>query len=133
MLFLSYLYPLAAERPVQGSQRFCRNLEEFCPLQPVILSNFAMSQDLWRSGFPCGGRMDPLHILNPSNNPDLLVNTATENLPQLTNRVSDTARFCLSFALESTVGWKSTLAYETITNCWPGRFSAAYCTHIFQT
>ena len=58
---------------------------------------------------------------------------ATAHLSQLNNMVPETACFCLSLALQSTVGWISTMVYETSTNCWPERFSVAYCTHRVQT
>ena len=76
---------------------------------------------------------DPLHLLKPSNNPDLYVNTKQLRICTSLIIWFDTACFCLSLTLESTVGWISTLAYETSTNCWPESFSVAYCTQKVQT
>jgi hypothetical protein len=66
----SELFKLA-EWPIKGSQTECWSFGEFCSLLSHIL---AMLQDSWRSGFLCGAKMDPLQLLNPSNNPHLYVN-----------------------------------------------------------
>jgi hypothetical protein len=52
---------------------------------------------------------------------------ATAHLSQPTGMVSDIAYFCLMLTLELRVGWISTLAYETSTNCWPVSFAVVYC------
>ena len=52
---------------------------------------------------------------------------ATAHLSQMTITVPDIACFCLSLALESNVGWTSTMAYETCTNGWPQSFLVVYC------
>jgi len=93
----------------------------------------AMLQDPWRSGFLCGAKMTPSppkllkqHRLICQN-----IATAYFSLSWLIWFRHSPLR--LSLALESTVGWISTLAYGTNTNCWPGRFPVVYCTHTVQT
>ena len=122
-----------AEWPMKGSQRVCRSLEGFSSLPSHILSRFPMLQNCWKSGFLCGARREFLHLPNPSNFPDLYVNIWQVHSSQLINMVPDTACFCLSVALEFTVGWISTLACGMNTKCWPERFSVVYCMHIVQT
>ena len=52
----------------------CRSLEEFRSLPSDKLHWYAKLQEPWRLGFLCGARMEPLHLLNPSKQPDLYVN-----------------------------------------------------------
>jgi hypothetical protein len=50
----------------------CQSLEELCSILTEIPQCFSKLQDLWRSEFLCGTRMD--HHLNPSKSPNLHIN-----------------------------------------------------------
>ena len=74
----------------------------------------------------------PLAPSKPLQQPDAHVNTQQLHICLSWPIQFQTACFCLSFALESTVGWISTLDYDISTNCWPEMFSVAYCTNIVR-
>jgi hypothetical protein len=122
----SELFKLA-KQCIMESQIAFQSLEEFCSFLSNILWRFAMLQDPWR-----WSQNGPAPPPKPLQQPWYICqHVATVHLSQATNTFSDTC-FSLSLILDSSVGWISTLTYETSTNCWPERFSVVYCTHIFQ-
>jgi hypothetical protein len=61
--------------------------------------------------------MEPLHLLNPSNNPDLYDNTQQLRIFPAAYMVLDTACFVYRSQWSPLHIEISTLAYEMITNC----------------
>jgi hypothetical protein len=87
-------------------RRCCKQCVEVCSLLSNKTQSLAMMQDPWWSGFLCGARMYPLHLLNPSTNLDLYKSTHSNCAfyPSWLIRF----RHCwlhLQLALEFTVGW----------------------------
>jgi hypothetical protein len=64
-----------AEGLLYTSRAACWSWEEFCSLLTNKLQWLAKLQDPWRSGFLIGVRIYPLHLLNPSTNLNINVNT----------------------------------------------------------
>ena len=113
---------------------FANSVSKFGGILFTPIQCFGKLQDPRRWGFLCVARMDPPPPPKPLHKPWLLCqHIVTVQLSQWA--ISFETQLVFVYHLHRCSPWVeiSTLAYETNTNCWPERFSVAYCTHIVQT
>jgi hypothetical protein len=124
---------LSTAEPIKGSQIVCQILKEFCSLLPDIQKRLLCCRTLEGQGFFVEPKW-PLPTPKPLQQHRFICqNVATVYFSLIWLIWFRNSQLHLSLALESTVGWISTLAYGINTNSWPKRFSVVYCTHIVQT